>query len=64
VGAENAIHPAHATTRYSWMRLPTRSVVRTWAGSVSSIGAGGESSADGARVTPHISEKGASQTAG
>ena len=49
VGAENPVHPAQAAIRYSWIRPPRRSVLRSRAGSTSPISAGGVSSAEGAR---------------
>ena len=49
VGAENSVHPAQAAIRYSWIRPPRRSVLRSRAGSTSPISAGGVSSAEGAR---------------
>ncbi len=48
-GCREPVHPAQAAIRYSWMRPPRRSVLRSRARSTSPISAGGVSSADGDR---------------
>ena len=49
VGAENPICPAQATIRYSWMRPPSRSVLRSLAASTSLMVRGAASESAGGR---------------